>query len=401
MLASTPKRADPFRLALFWFGIQAVWGALLGISLQARMIELAGSGALIAYGRLAAAGAAVAACVQVLAGMWSDRHRAAGSLRTEFYAAGALAAGAAIVSFYSATSVAALTISYLFVQGAMNLATGPYQAVIPDFVQSRLVGVASAWMAALQSAGNAAGALAAALVGNGRMLGALLGGVLIGTGAITSAHVRDLRPQARASGRPPVIARPFVDLFVSRALVYVGFYTLLGYLLFYVRGVAGAPSLAAARRESGMLILAFTVVGALGAALAARPSDRFDKRLVAGAGGILVCAALGLFIASRGWLPALVATLIAGVGWGVFLVADWALACRLLPIGRLATTMGVWNLAVVVPQIVAPSFTTAILVHFGLLGPASGPRSAFGLALGETLLGIAWLSRLSACTIRE
>ena len=44
------RTVSPFRLALFWLGIQAVWGALLGISLQSRTIELAPTNALIAYG---------------------------------------------------------------------------------------------------------------------------------------------------------------------------------------------------------------------------------------------------------------------------------------------------------------------------------------------------------------
>ena len=58
MNTGTPARTSdaspsPFRLALFWLGIQAVWGALLGISLQARTIVLVSSGAVLSYGRLA------------------------------------------------------------------------------------------------------------------------------------------------------------------------------------------------------------------------------------------------------------------------------------------------------------------------------------------------------------
>jgi hypothetical protein len=96
-----------------------------------------------------------------------------------------------------------------------------------------------------------------------------------------------------------------------------------------------------------------------------------------------------------------VATLLAGVGWGVFLVADWAIACRVLPANAMAASMGVWNLAVVLPQIVAPALTTLVLARLGLGAGAAGPRVAFSLALGETLLGIAWLWRLSRCAIGE
>ena len=291
MLARNP---NPFRLALFWLGIQAVWGALLGISLQSRTIELSASNAVIAYGRLATAGAGVAAIVQILVGFWSDARRAKGSRRIEFYLVGAIGGAAAITVFYDARTFLTLTIAFIALQGMLNVAIGPYQAIIPDFVERSRTGAASSWMAALQSAGNAIGALAASLIVNARLLSSALGGLLLVTCAATSAQARQLPlrdPGQR--GEALRVTRPFIDLFVSRALIYVGFYTLLGYLLFYVEAVLGTTTLAAARRETGILIVSFTLVGTLGAAIAARPSDRLDKRLVAtiGAGGFILALA--------------------------------------------------------------------------------------------------------------
>ena len=290
------RTVSPFRLALFWLGIQAVWGALLGISLQSRTIELAASNPVIAYGRLATAGAAMAAIVQILVGLWSDARRRRGSRRIEFYVAGAIGGTAAIAFFYDAQTFFALTVAYVALQAALNVAIGPYQAIIPDFVERLRIGNASSWMAALQSAGNAIGALCASFITNARALGAALGALLLVTCAITSSHARRLplrdSPESVEGLR---VTRPFVDLFVSRALVYVGFYTLLGYLLFYVESVLGAATLADARRQTGILIFTFTLVGALGAALAARPSDRRDKRFVATIGGGVFILALGGF----------------------------------------------------------------------------------------------------------
>ena len=396
------RSGSPFRLALFWLGIQAVWGALLGISLQSRTIELAVGNPIIAYGRLATAGAAMAAVVQILVGLWSDSRRRGGSRRIEFYLVGAIGGAAAITFFYDARTFLGLTIAFIAIQAALNVAIGPYQAIIPDFVERTRIGAASSWMAALQSAGNAIGALAASFIANARVLGSSLAGLLLVTCAVTSLHARGLPLRDSAERSEPLrVTRPFVDLFISRALVYVGFYTLLGYLLFYVEAVLGTTALADAKRQTGILLVSFTVVGALGAALAARPSDRLDKRLVAtiGAGGFIV--ALALFIAAHGFAGVIAATLLAGVGWGVFLVADWAIACRVLPAGAMAVAMGVWNLAVVLPQIIAPALTNVVLEHFALTGGSVAPRVAFALALGETLVGISWLWRLSRCAIGE
>jgi predicted MFS family arabinose efflux permease len=151
--------------------------------------------------------------------------------------------------------------------------------------------------------------------------------------------------------------------------------------------------------QTGILIVSFTIVGALGAALAARPSDRQDKRLVATVGGGVFIVALALFVATHDFGMVVAATLTAGVGWGVFLVADWAIACRILPSGAMASAMGVWNLAIVLPQIAAPALTTLVLQHLSLAGSPVAPRVAFGLAFFETLAGIAWLWRLSAAVV--
>lgn len=394
--------ANPLRLALFWLGIQAVWGALLGISLQSRTIELSTGNAVIAYGRLATIGAATAALAQILVGFWSDARRRDRSRRIEFYVGGAVGGTVALAVFYNARTFLTLTVAFVALQAALNVAIGPYQAIIPDFVEPKRTGIASSWMAALQSAGNAIGALAASFIGNAKLLGSALGGLLLVTCAVTSAHAGRLAQRDPAQRAEPLrLTRPFVDLFVSRALIYVGFYTLLGYLLFYVKAVLGATTLAAARRETGILIVIFTLVGALGAAIAARPSDRLDKRLVAtiGAGGFIV--ALALFIGAHASAAVVVATLIAGLGWGIFLVADWAIACRVLPTGAMAAAMGLWNLAVVLPQIVAPALTTLVAQRIGATAGPAAPRTAFALALGESLVGIAWLWRLSRCAIGQ
>jgi MFS family permease len=399
MPVRTPKALS---LALFWLGIQAVWGALLGISLQSRTIELASGDAQLASNQLAAMGAVAAAIVQLIVGFWSDARRGGASRRIEFYVIGAAVGAAALLFFYDARSFAALTAAFIVLQAGLNVAIGPYQAIIPDFVERARTGRASAWMAALQSAGNAIGALAASFIASARLLAASLSALLLATCAITAAHAKGLQLREAPTGRMQglTITRAFVDLFISRALVYAGFYTLLYNLFFYVTRVLGATA-EAAPRETGILIVAFTLVGTLGAALAARPSDRLDKRLVANIGGAGFILALALFIGSHTFAATLLAALIAGTGWGAFLVADWAIACRVLPANALAAAMGVWNLAVLTPQFFAPALTFVVLAHFGATTGPEGPRIAFALALGETLLGIAWLWRLSRCAIGE
>jgi Na+/melibiose symporter-like transporter len=397
MQSRTPK---PLNLALFWLGLQTVWGALLGISLQARSTQLSGADALVAYGHLAAIGATVAAVTQIVVGFWSDARRRRGSRRVEFYIAGTIGGAVAIAAFYGAQTFAMLTLAYVGIQLTLNLATGPYQAILPDFIEKKRLGVASSWLAALQSIGNAIGAIVASQIGSARVVAGVIDALLLGTCAATVAHVRSLQIRQEPPRAPIHLTRAFVDLFISRALVYVGFFTMVGYLFFYVGGVLGF-GVREATQFTGYLILTFTAVGAAGAAIAAKPSDRFDKRYVAMVGGGVTIVALVTFIATHAMAGTLVATVVAGVGWGIFLVADWALACRIMPAGSAASTMGIWNLALVLPQIAAPAFTTWFLMRFPGLISAQAPREAFGLAVCETLVGIAWLLRLPASPTGE
>ncbi len=390
MPSSTPE-PKPAALGLFWLGIQMVWGALLGVSLQSRTSQLVSHDVLSAYGTLAAAGAATAAVTQIIVGIISDRRRTSGSRRTEFYVAGALAASAALLWFYSAPTFAQLLASVVAVQIAMNVAIGPYQAVIPDFITDERMGTASSWMAALQSIGNAAGAMVAGLISNARIVALTIVSVLLATCAGTAVHVSRLR-LLPATPQPLRITRPFVDLFISRALVYIGFYTLLGYLYFYVARMINGD----VKTTTGVVLLIFTAAGAIGAAGSAAPANHMDRRAVASFGGFGFILALAAFLISHTLAAVIVSAAIAGIAWGVFLTADWALGCHFLPRHALATAMGVWNLALLIPQIVAPLIANGVLWAMHAIASGTAPRIAFFVAACEVFIGVIWIWRLPA-----
>lgn len=393
------RSAKPASLGLFWFGVQVVWGALLGVSLQSRISEFAAGHAVAAYGPIAAAGAAVAAVTQIVVGIISDRRRAHGSRRLEFYAAGIGVACPALLWLYLAPSLGQLIAALILVQIGMNVAIGPYQAVIPDFIPEAQFGTASSWMAGLQSAGNACGALIAALVSNSAVVAIAIIAALVVTGGTTASRVKNLT-LLDARLEPIRISRAFIDLFISRALVFLGFYTLLGYLFFYVRGSLGSGD---TKMLTGIIILAVTASGTIGALAAARPADRYDRRVIAASGGAGFVVALGAFLIAHSLTAIVGSALLAGVAWGVFLSGDWALGCQLLPRFALATAMGIWNLALLLPQIVAPLIATAVLAWAHALQSPQAARIAFVVAAIEVLCGIAWIWRLPAtvCSVEK
>jgi MFS family permease len=396
--APTRSAPHPALLCALWFGVQLTWAAVLGISLQARAQQLGGADAIVEVGVITAAGGFTAAIVQLIAGPLSDRLRRAGDKRIGFYAAGCALGAIALVALYSARSIPELFAAFILLEAALNVALGPYQAILPDTMPADRLGVASGWMAGTQSAGNALGAVLATLLGATTSLGIVLAAALVVTAAVTSAYLTRVALQPLPERGPLLLSKTFADLFISRAFVWLGFYTMLNYLYFYVELVLPPHAALTANSATGVCILIFTLVGSAGAAAAARPTDRLDERLLVTIGAGTVACALAVLAATaqtRSLAILVLAIVAAGAGWGVFLCADWAFACRLVPPRSLATAMAVWNLALVGAQMLAPAAATALLVTTHVAGTAAAPRSVLALACIEMLAGAGWIWRLS------
>jgi len=385
--------SEAARLSFFWFGIQAVWGAILGVLLQARLVAIFGDAAAQKYALFAAAGAATAILAQVVASVLSDRAVARAQTRAPLYIVGTALAVIAIVVFLRATSAPELLAAYLAMQIGMNVAIAPYQAAVPEYLERSQQRAGSAWLAAMQSLGNAVGAVIAATATRAltvTLLPLLLTAALV-VGYRSLARVVDRR--ALEPGGHTRLTRAHVDLFGSRAMIFLAFYTMLGYLYFWVLG-SGLAHVATARTIAGAAIVVFTLAGIGGASLAARFGKHADLRFGAIAGVAAFASAIALYASSRGLVVLSVASIVGGLGWGAFLSADWALGARYVLPGSRALGFALWNLAVVLPQFFAPSLIglLARIVRPG--GAWATSRFAFGIAFCEVILGMLWLVRL-------
>ncbi|HVA27082.1 MAG TPA: hypothetical protein VNF68_02815, partial [Candidatus Baltobacteraceae bacterium] len=155
--------SEAARLSFFWFGIQAVWGAILGVLLQARLVAFFGDAAAQKYAFFAAAGAATAILAQLLSAVLSDRAVARSRTRAPLYIVGTALAIGAIVFFLRGNSAPELLAAYIVLQIGMNVAIAPYQAAVPEYLERAAQRTGSAWLAAMQSLGNAVGAVIAAV----------------------------------------------------------------------------------------------------------------------------------------------------------------------------------------------------------------------------------------------
>jgi MFS family permease len=384
-----PLSPRPGRISALWFGIQAVWSAILGVFLQSRIGELAPGHDVQAYAGIAGGGALVAAAVQLVAGFWSDRLIVTIGHRRTFYRIGVAIAVAALLAFFTAPSLGTFVAAFVALQIGMNVAGGPYQAAIPDAIGERRSGSASAWMSVSSFAGSVTGLLVAAAL-HGLAAGAALIVCLVAGATVTLAHLRTLPPAVarRATLR---ITAPMRTILISRAAINVGFYTLFGFLFFFVRESLHSTD---ARTTTGVLFLAFTLAGIAGAALAGRAADRHDKRIVISIAAVAIALAVTAFAFAPTFAVALAAAIGSGCAWGAFFTADWAIAYAVLPRGAMAAALGVWNLAAALPQIVAPTITAPLVAALDARTPGSGPRAALLLVVVEFAIGTLLLWRL-------
>jgi MFS family permease len=233
---------------------------------------------------------------------------------------------------------------------------------------------------------------------HGLALGVALAACLAAGWLATDLYVRT-RPRAPAIAAAPLRLDANVrTVLASRAFVNLGFYTLFGFLFFFVRESLGAPD---ARTTTGILILAFTIAGVIGAAVAGRPADRIDKRLVVTVACIAIAISVGAFAAAPTVAVSLVCAIASGVAWGAFFTADWSIAYAVLPRDAMAKAMGVWNLALAVPQVAAPAITGPLVAALDARRAGLGPRIALICVIIEFAIGTAWLWRLRLSRTRD
>jgi MFS family permease len=382
--------ANAALLGVFWFGIQVVWGAILSIVLQARSVELSGENGLRNFALLAAAGAAVAAIVQIAVGPTADARRGVVGHRLEFYIAGTLCAIPTLIWFFLTPVYWQLALAFLLLQVSMNVAVGPYQAVIPDYVEPHRTGTASSWLSIYQFIGNTTGVVMAGFIKDFRLLSIALSLVLAATLVCTTSHARRLRAYEVAAS-PLRLTANIRTLVVSRGFVNLGSFTLLNFLFFYVRDSLHSSNV---NTDTAIVFLLFTISGITGAVLSAKPTNRGDKRMIVSIATTITAFALLLFAAAHSVFVAYLAGALAGGSWGAFITADWALAVGILPENAMASAMGVWNLAASIPAILAPLISAPVVLAANARSAGLGPRTAFVLVALEFTIGTLWLWRL-------
>ncbi|MGB2567989.1 MFS transporter [Micromonospora citrea] len=352
-------------------------------------------------------GALAAVLANPLAGALSDRTclRVAGrefGRRHVWTAGGALLGALALVLLARQETIAGVALGWVAAQVCFNAMLASLTAAIPDRVPVAQRGGVSGWVGIPQALGLVVGAVlvTAVVTGNAAGYAAIAVAVLVLSLPFALLTRDDPLPRAH---RPPLRLRAlaasmwisprrhpdFAWAWITRFLVQIG--NALGtlYLLYFLTDGVRHPDPEGALL---VLILLYTAGMMLTAVVAGRLSDRSGRRkvFVIAAGVVMAVAALLLAVAPV-WSTAVVAALLLGAGYGVYLSVDAALITEVLPRATdRAKDLGVINIANSAPQVLGPALSAPIVVHLG------GYPALYAVTAAVTLLGSALVLKIRA-----
>lgn len=392
-------------LSFFWFTSNMQWTALIIIVVPQLVLGMVGSrhsGADMSW--LTASGALLASVIQPTIGALSDRSRRRSGRRRSFMIPGVIGTAGLLVSMGLVHHFAPFLLLYLGLQVFSNLASAPYQALIPDVVLFEQRGVASGYMGLMSQAAIIGGVLIPSFFSirttfEVLALLQLLGLVVTVLGV---PEVPDRSPRARwntaqflrAFWISPKEHRDWWWVFATRLLVMLGFSTLEYYLYYYLHFV---QHLANPNAMLDQALIAVTLASLLSVLTAGWLSDRLKRRkiMVIIGGLVMGVAALG-FVFTHSLTMVRVFAAIFGLGYGTYLSTDWALAVDVLPpTNNAAKDMGLWSISLTLAQTIATAiaglFLTLTVIHWG---NATAYRALFVITFVYFLLGSLLVTRV-------
>jgi MFS family permease len=381
-------------ISVYWFALSFLWSGMITIFMQRMVLDIVGSAQKDLYlGWSLAIGAFISTVVVIIFGAISDRSRRRMGRRRPYIILGTLFAIPGLLWLSQVTTIGALLAAFCVVQFCVNIATSPYQALVPDMVPKERQGMASGYLGMSTLLGQLCGFVAYTRLGDqpgGLLLTMAVVSAALALGMFyTSVTVREKSAAENPAPRLGLIAAvvesfrvnpraypDFMRLIASRFVINLGFYTATEFLMYYVHDTLRAPHPGA---TTGTILICVTIAGVVGNFPAGALADRTSKKRVVYVSTSVTCAAALIFLLTSNIPTAMAASCVFGAGFGAFMAVDWAFATNLLPDHDEAKYMGIWHVAFTVPQILAPATGGLVAYLFNVVLPA---RVAWAHKLG-------------------
>jgi MFS family permease len=336
------------------------------------------------------------------AGAFSDRTLGRFGRRRPWVLWGSVLGALALCALAFQSTVLGLAVVWGICQATINAAYSGLTATIPDQVPVRQRGLVSGWVGLAQTVGIVLGVALVSFVVIGLDAGIYMTAVLLLL-LVLPFVLRIKDAPLRAEERPPFEMGPFLRGFwvspreypdfawawITRFLMMLGNAMATLYLLFWLQDEVKVSDPGASQTVLIGLYALGTIVTAV---IAGKISDRDGRRKIYVIIATIVMASAALLLAFFPVLTvAMVAALILGLGYGMYLAVDQALVTQVLPAavdrGR---DLGVINIANAAPQVFAPVIAAPIVTS-GL-----GYTGLYVLTAVVTLLSAVLVTRITS-----
>ena len=398
-------------LSAFWFGNFFLWQPLTTVVIQNQIdavVPKANQGT--AIGLAVSVGGLFAMTIPPIVGAISDRLNTPFGRRRPIMVGATLLTLPGLLVLATATTYPQIVFGYAWVQFFFNAAGAAFAGIIPDVVPAQDFGRASGFLATMVQLGSGAGLFANTIFAGTHQdrwiylaFAAVMVLTLIPTSLAASGEgSQPLPPRVR---RPigaaiheffrPMLGGDFAWVIFTRFFVSAGITAVAYYLNNFFRDVVGVSDPGQFTSVWFLVVLVVAIPFGLAGGYF---SDRLRKRkiFVFASGGFQAFVAL-IFIAFFPKAIPIVFVLGAayGIGYGLYYAVDWALACDTLPDrASSAKDMGLFHIALTLPQFVVPFFAGPALDHFNAVSPNLGYRVVFASAIVLLAIGTVFVSRI-------
>lgn len=380
---------------------------LLTLLLPGKAEALGGEGRAVLLGQIAMIGGLVAAGANLVFGALSDRTRTGLGRRRPWILVGLAGVAISMALIMRSGSSIELLVSIVLFQVAVNALYAPLTALVPDIVPDSHKGLVSAWAgAALPIATLFTAVAIVPLAGSVTAQFAL---VVVVASVLILPFVATLREPTQPAVRRPfglsfeaLKDRNFLLAFSSRLLIEgaVAIHTL--YLLFFLQNNGAALAGRTPAQAFALLLIVGTAAATLSGFVGGIASDRLrSRRPLVIVGGLCMAVGLALLVAWPGWPIPLAAQIVFGIGHGLHATTVAAMTAEILPHPDAAgRDLGVMNMAVALPQSLAPAVAAGLLAMGADLYVVFSTASlAAVLACG--VLGLMRFARWGPASTRE
>lgn len=330
----------------------------------------------------------IAAVIGLLAGgSLSDKTRGRFGRRAPWLVLSALVSGALLMVMGQLQALLAVTLVYTLLWFAANFYQGVLTAVLPDRVPENKRGVAASIIGLGTPVGILLGVNMAARLPASLAYPILAGLFVIATLvfvifarepayrhaiSVPSGPTQGLAMRAAGVARALFASfrhRDFALAFLSRAMMFLAYFTISGYMFYILQDYVGAGKLPGgdAKVATGILATITTGVWIVTVAIAGWLADRLNRRkLFVGICSIGMALAMLVPLLAPNWPGMILFKSLTGLFFGTYMAVDLALMSLVLPDREAeGRDMAVLAVATAGPQILSPIIAGGIISAFG------------------------------------